>query len=99
MIRLAASLPFALIASLPPERQAMIAERLLETNKWNGLATLERMIVQWNRFLTNEERKLKIAKNTIVTSVGKVALTLDIKNVEGGGFNFRNKDRPSGLMG
>lgn len=78
------SLPIASFSPLSNERKARIAEKLLEMKNWNGLATLERVILQMDRFLTNEEQKQQEAKNTIVTSNGNAALTLDIKHVEDG---------------
>lgn len=78
------SLPFPLFHALPIERKGKIVETLLEKNTWNGLASLDRMIAQLNKTLTKEEQEQEEARNTLLTSDAKVALTLNIKSVEDG---------------
>lgn len=78
------SLPIPLFHTLSAERKGRIAETLLENNNWNGLASLDRMIAHLDKAITNEEQQQEEAKNTKLTSDGKAALTLDIKNVEDG---------------
>jgi len=77
-------LPIPSFHALPAERKGRIAETLLENNKWIGIASLDRMIAHLDKAITNEEKQLKEAENTILTSNGKAALTLDIKNVVDG---------------
>lgn len=78
------SLPIKLFSTLSVERKVEIAERLLEVNQWTGLAKLERMTLQWDRFFTNREQNQRETENTIHTSGGQAALTLDIKDVVDG---------------
>ena len=78
------SLPIPFFDALPAERKARIAETLIENNKWSGLASLNRMIAHLDKAITNEEQQREESKNTLLTSGGKAALTLDIKNVEDG---------------
>jgi len=78
------SLPIPSFHALPAVRKGRIAESLLENNNWNGLALLNRMIAHLDKAITNEEQQQEEAKNTILTTDGKAALTLDIKNVVDG---------------
>jgi len=78
------SLPIPSFNALPTERNGRIAETLIENNKWNGLASLDRMIAHLDKAITKEEQQLEEDKNTIITSDGKAALRLDIKNVVDG---------------
>lgn len=78
------SLPIELFSILSNERKAEIAERLLEKKQWHGLATLERIILHWNRYFTDEEEKEQEVENAIQTSDGQAALTLDIKDIVDG---------------
>lgn len=84
LIRKLESLPIASFSTMPAERKAEIGERLLEANQWSGLATLERMILHWNRFLTNEEEKQQEVENTIHLSKAEATLTLNTKDVVDG---------------
>lgn len=78
------NLPIPSFHALSTERKGRIAETLLENSKWNGSASLDRMIAHLDKGITNEEQQLEEAKNTILTLDDKAALTLDIKNVEDG---------------
>lgn len=78
------SLPLPSFHALPADRKGRIAENLLEKGKWNGVASLDRMIVHLDKAITNEEQRLEEAENTLLTSDGKAALTLDIKSVVDG---------------
>lgn len=46
----------------PPEGKGRIVETLLENNKWNGLASLDRMIAHLDKAITNEEQQQEEAK-------------------------------------
>lgn len=77
-------LPLRLFNSLDANRKAAIAEHLCEIKKWNGLAALDRMIIQLDKAMTNEERKREESKYMIQTDNGKAALALNIENeIEG----------------
>lgn len=65
------SLPIPSFHALPAERKGRIAESLLENNKWNGLASLDRMIAHLDKAITNEEQQQEEARNTILISDGK----------------------------
>ncbi|MCM3761016.1 hypothetical protein M3212_09490 [Alkalihalobacillus oceani] len=82
MISQLMQLPLPLFPKFEADRQKAIAERLLESKLWNGLATLERMIKHLDRLLTKEQKEKEEEENTIVTDDGKAALVLNIENDE-----------------
>lgn len=75
------NLPLKLFSEFKNDRKEAIVNRLMQHKKWNGLAALDRIIVQLNRAITAEQKKKEEMENTILTADGKAALVLDIKNI------------------
>ena len=73
-------LPLQSFSILEANRKEAIAKRLIETKKWSGLATLDRIISQHNRAITAELKKKQEMEHTILTPDGKFAFTLTIEN-------------------
>ncbi|TRM10709.1 hypothetical protein FH966_02690 [Lentibacillus cibarius] len=73
-------LPLKSFAGLKTDRKVVIANRLIESNKWNGLAAMDRQIAQLDRAITKEEKEKEEAENTVLTEDGKAALTLNIND-------------------
>lgn len=77
-------LPLQSFVDLNNDRKEEVAKRLFEQNKWNGLAALDRRIIQLVRAISIDDRKQEVAENNIQTKDGNAVLTLNIENtIEG----------------
>ena len=73
-------LPLQLFSILEASIKEAIAIRLIETKKWNGFATLDRIISQYNKAIMAELKKKQEMEHTILTTDGKGAFTITIEN-------------------
>ncbi|KAB7706671.1 hypothetical protein F9802_10790 [Bacillus aerolatus] len=87
-------LPLASFSELSIGRKKALAERLLKNGNWDGLASIDRMIVRLDQGIKKEEQECEEAKNKITTPDGKAALTLDVNKDDGGIVKFDNGVRP-----
>ncbi|MED4455957.1 hypothetical protein [Metabacillus fastidiosus] len=73
-------LPIPLFSRLGDERKEIVINRLIENSKWNGLASLDRMIAQLDKVIIIEEEM----KNTVLIPGGMAIFTLDADKDENG---------------